>query len=784
MRSWMIALAVGLALVAAFPRLPALEWLGTALIAVALSLLLRLWILTFLLLGILYAALWGAHLLDRQLVPELEGRNLLAVGRVCSIPTIDALVLKFDFCSETLEDPTSGEVVGESLRLKLSWYLKETQTEQIDLFSGQPRAFVVRLKRLHGFLNPAGFDRETWLFRSGYGATGYVRSEQTLSRDVPWSLIASINEVRESILWDLRNNTAELKHGPSFEALTLGVKDRLDSGRWELLARTGTSHLLVISGMHIGLFSGVMFFLVRWCWLRLPAEVLSVRAELPAALCALASAGAYTLLSGMGIPAQRAFLMIVLAMAALMSVRKWRPSTLFFLAFAGVLLSEPLAVTSAGFWLSFGAVAAIGLTIAGRLRRTSSRSAQMVRIQWGITLMLAPLLLFWFGQLSWVSLLVNLVAVPLVTLWVAPLALSGMLLTAVSSSLASILFWLADWGLVAFWWLVEEAAAPAWAAQKVVVPDWWLLPMAVLAILAIAPSGTPGRIAVLVYGLAWFYPPAKYEGDDSWHFVLLDVGQGLAAYGANGKASWVYDTGPRFSDHFDAGAAVVVPNLEKVGITHLDHLLISHGDSDHAGGLDSLLASLSVGVLVSGEPARLGSMSDAKSCHEGQVFQWEGATARVLWPPPELSSVYVANRRSCVVQVQVQGWRMLLTGDIDADIERRLVRRYGEELRADVLVLAHHGSKYSSAPAFLRAVQPKIALVSAGYRNRFRHPPPETRQRLADLAIPLLNTAEHGAISLRFRPDQLDVETERVTRLGYWRQRPETPGILSWMRNP
>src|SRR5690606_27398268 len=293
----------------AFPRLPALEWLGPALVAAALALVLRLWILTFLLLGVLYASMWGVHSLDRQLVPAHEGRDLLAVGRVCSIPTIDALVLKFDFCSETLEDPTTGEVVGESHKLKLSWYLHETQTEQTDLFSGQPRAFVVRLKRLHGFLNPAGFDRETWLFRSGYGATGYVRSEQLLSRDVAWPPAASINGVRESILWNLRNNTAELKHGPSFEALTLGVKDRLDTDRWELLARTGTSQLLVISGMHIGLFSGVMFFLVRWCWLRLPAEALSLRAELPAAVCALASAGVYTLLSGMGIPAQRAFLM-------------------------------------------------------------------------------------------------------------------------------------------------------------------------------------------------------------------------------------------------------------------------------------------------------------------------------------------------------------------------------------------------------------------------------------------------------------------------------------------
>src|SRR5690606_37320624 len=303
-------------------------------------------------------------------------------------------------------------------------------------------------------------------------------------------------------------------------------------------------------------------------------------------------------------------------------------------------------------------------------------------------------------------------------------------------------------------------------------------------LLALAPSGTPGRVAVLVLGLVWFFPPAKHEGDGSWHFVLLDVGQGLAAYGANCKGSWVYDAGPRFSDHFDAGAAVVVPNLEKMGIRHLDYLLISHGDSDHAGGLDSLLASLSVGALVSGEPARLGSTSDAETCHEGQVFQWEGATAHVLWPPHDLPRSYVANRRSCVLQVQAHGWRMLLTGDIDADIERRLVRRYGEELRADVLVLAHHGSKYSSTPVFLRAVQPKVALVSAGYRNRFRHPPPETRKRLADLAIPLLNTAEHGAISLRFRSDQLSVETERVTRLGYWRQRPETPGILSWTRNP
>ncbi len=784
MRTWMIALAAGLGSVTLFPRLPPLEWLGPAMAAVALLLALRYWIAGCLLIGALCATVWGTQSLDGQLMPALEGQDLLAVGRVCSIPSADGLVLKFDFCSKALTDPVSGEAFGKPLKLKLSWYLKETQTEQVELYSGQPRALLVRLKRLHGFLNPAGFDRETWLFRSGYGATGYVRGEQPLSGEPAWSLLASVSRMREVILMDLRNQTDGLNHGPSFEALTLGIKDRLDSQQWELLARTGTSHLLVISGMHIGLFSGVVFFLARWCWLRLPASALRVRAELPGGLCGLVSAGAYTLLSGMGVPAQRAFLMIAMAMIALMSSRKWRPSTMYFLAFAGVLLSEPLAVTSAGFWLSFGAVAAIGLTVAGRLGRPVSKFGQMLRIQWGITLMLAPLLLFWFGQVSWVSLLVNLVAVPLVTLWVAPLALLGMLLAGALPVVASALFWLADWGLVAFWWMVATAATPTWAAEKILVPGWWILPLAVLAVLAIAPGGTPGRITVLALGLAWLYPPSEPYRDSQWRFVLLDVGQGLAAYGTDGKVNWVYDAGPRFSDSFDAGAAVLVPNLEYDGIAHLDHVLISHGDSDHAGGLESLLVALPVGSLVSGEPERLGREAGSTACYEGQTMEWEGGVARVLWPPRDVPASYVANRRSCVVQVQAYGWRMLLTGDIDSDIERRLVRRFGERLRSDVLVLAHHGSKYSSSVEFLRAVQPKVALVSAGYRNRFRHPPPETRQRLADLAIPLLNTAEQGAISLHFTSDNLRIETERATRLGYWRQRPETPGILSWTRNP
>lgn len=765
MRSWMIAIVLGIATVSIWSVLPSSFWLLWLAMAALIALALQRWLLFAWLVGLAIGWAGGLTSLGQQLPPHFEGIDLMTQGRICSIPAQKGHYVSFDFCASSLMAKDSGEQRPGSSRLKLNWY----EPYPPDLAANEPLSLQVRLKRLHGNLNPAGFDRETWLFANGYSATGYVRAQQVTKPELPWSLKGEVERVRGQLLQNLRQTTSGLSHGPSLEALTLGVAENIQARQWDQLARTGTTHLLVISGMHIGWFAALSFAVVRFIWLKIPWAIRWCRAEIPAGIAALSGAGLYTCLSGAGIPAQRSFLMVAVATFSLMLMRRWRASTVFCVALLGVMLLQPLATRSAGFWLSFGAVAAIGLGIAGRFRLPASKAWQLWRIQWVITLLLMPMLLFWFAQVSWISLLVNLLAIPLITLWVTPAAMIGALLGFWPAG-AACLLWLADLGLKLFWWMLEHAAMPSWAVSNLQVPLWWIPILFLLALLALLPRGTPGRWLVLVLAVLWVFPPGPSSSERDLDFVLLDVGQGNASFLRQGSKVALYDTGPSYSESYDAGAAVVLPNLYRVGVQSLEWLILSHGDADHAGGYHSVTQAIPVVQGMAGEPERTKNSPGLEQCLAGQAWSWPEVGFEILWPVPPLRAG--ANNRSCVLKVEQGAWSLLLTGDIDASVERLLVRHYGDRLRADVLVLAHHGSRHSSSEIFLRTVRPQLALVSAGYRNRFRHPSKEVVARLQKLGIPLLNTADVGAIEVRFRGDRLIVDGERNRRWGYWYHRP------------
>lgn len=766
MRSWMISITLGIAIVSLLPGLPSLSGWPWLVLMMGVALAFRVWLLVALLIGLAVGWMSGLSLQERQLPETFEGVDLMAYGRICSIPAYRETYVTFDFCSSQLLADDQQPVVSGSIKLRLSWYAPYPP----ELIPNLPIGLKVRLKRLHGNLNPAGFDRETWLFANGYAATGYVRAQLPVDRELSFSISAFNAHLRATMLHGLRQVTTEMAHGPSLEALTLGVTEQIQPHQWDQLARTGTTHLLVISGMHIGWFAAMSHMLLRLIWLRMPMAVVWCRAEIPAGLAAFAGAGLYTGISGAGIPAQRAFLMVSAATLALMVMRRWRASTVFCVALLGVLLVQPLATRFPGFWLSFGAVAAIGLGLAGRFKLRKSRTWQLWRIQWVVTLLLMPFLLFWFAQVSWVSLLVNLVAIPLVTLWVTPAAMIGGLLL-VWPDVAALLLRFADLGLTVFWKLLEYAAAPDWAAGNLQVPLWWIPLILVLALFVVLPRGMPGRWLISLIAIVWLFPATHSSSGSDLDFVVLDVGQGSASYFHQGHRVMLYDAGPRYSEAFDGGSAIVLPNLYRTGTRGLDGFIVSHGDSDHAGGFESIVKALPVERLLGGEPERAGQGEPMEQCLAGQSWHWPGVDFEILWPFPPLGTD--SNKRSCVLKVNQGPWSILLTGDIDASVERQLVHRYGERLQADILVLAHHGSKHSSSEFFLRTVRPRLALVSAGYRNRFQHPAKDVVARLNKMGIPLFNTAHTGAIEIQFRGNQLILDTERNRRLGYWYRRPE-----------
>ncbi len=690
------------------------------------------------LLGFAYAALRAGLLLQPALPPALEGRDLVVQGQVAAMPGQRGAASRFLF---DIERPA-----GLPRRVRLAWYGSHPP-----LLPGERWRLSVRLKRPHGLYNPGGFDYEGWLFRHAIRATGYVRASPAARRLAParghWS-----ERWRAALARDQAAALGEAPQAGLLRALAVGARDGVSRADWTVLRRTGTSHLLAISGLHIGLVVGLVFLLVRRLWgfaWRLP---LWLPAPSAGALAGLAAGTAYAALAGFSVPTQRALVMTAVLLGALLAGRTVRPSRSFALALLAVLLYDPLAVLDAGFWLSFGAVALILFSGTGR-PGAGGAWWRWGRIHLLLTLGLLPLVLALFGQVSLVAPLANAAAVPWIGLAVLPADLLGTLLLPLWPGLGRILLHVAGTLLGALWWCLERLAALPWVSWQHAPPEGWGIAAAALGvILLLAPRGLPGRGcgALLLLPLL-LRPAAAPPVGEAW-FTLLDVGQGLAAAVRTRHHLLLYDTGPRYAGGLDAGHAVVVPFVRRLGLPAVDLLLVSHGDDDHAGGADAVLHELKVRRVLSNVPwlRRLG----AQPCAAGRTWNWDGVHFAILHPPG--AATPGDNNASCVLRVAVGAASVLLPGDIEAPAEGALLRRLGSGLKSSLLVAPHHGSATSSTPAFVAAVEPLAVLFPVGYRNRFHFPRPTVVARYRAIGAATFDTAASGALQVRLGPAGID----------------------------
>jgi competence protein ComEC len=479
----------------------------------------------------------------------------------------------------------------------------------------------------------------------------------------------------------------------------------------------------------------------------------------------LLAALAYAALAGFSLPTQRALIMLAIALLAKVVKRSIRSSQILAAALFAVLLLEPASVLSPGLWLSFVAVGVILFAMNNRLKTKGWR--QFGAVQWVVSIGLVPLLLLFFAQLSLISPLVNFIAVPLFTFLLVPLVLMVLLLMPLPSlsvpllqGVTQLLAWCEEW-------LSYAANLPIASWQSSHLPLWaWLLIMLGILLLLL-PRGLPARWLglVLLLPLVMIKPERPQLGD--FHFTLLDVGQGLSAVVETQNHTLVYDAGARFSDRFDVGSAIVLPYLQYRGIRKIDQLVISNGDADHAGGAPALFDGIEVVTVMSGEPARLEKLP-AQFCQAGVEWQWDGVTFTVLHPHE--NSLFRGNDLSCVIHVSNGAASLLLTGDIEAIAERRLLAEVPERLNVDIVQVAHHGSKTSSTDAFVSRASAKYAVVSAGYRNRFSFPKAEVKQRWLLSGATFLNTASSGAIHFEIAKDgkiRGPIE-RRVEQRSYW----------------
>ena len=737
----------------------------------------------------------AAQFASTALDARLEGVDIRVTGVIAGMPQRDESGLRFRLDVESAQTIGEGRLQPVKLppRIQLSWYrslprlsedaalapFAELHAGGGELRAGERWQLTARLKAPHGNLNPHGFDYELWLWEQGIAATGYVRATpRELARgDGPiklgdtWQhpIEAQRQRVRDAIL----ERVSQPQLAGVVAALAVGDQASIDRSDWDIYRATGVAHLMSISGLHITMFAWGAALIVGGFWRRSMRLTLAMPAQHAALVGGLALAMSYALFSGWGIPAQRTVWMLCCVALLKFSGKRWPWPLVWLLVLAGIVAVDPWALLSAGFWLSFVAVGILFTMDAGSERgRTAQlqraglrgRLLRMLREQWVITLALAPLSLLLFNQVSVVGLLANAMAIPFVTLVVTPLALLGVAVGPL-------------WQLAAGAVQVLNAAL-AWFAQipfatiSVAASAGWISVCALFgAIFCIMrlPWAVRCAGAVMVLPVLLATPPRPPDGE----FALLaaDIGQGNAVLVQTAHHSLLYDAGPRFSRESDAGQRTIVPLLRALG-EKLDIVLISHRDADHIGGAAAVLQMQSQARLISSIEAEheLQEIRTAERCQAGQRWQWDGVDFEILHPQEsDYAQAAKPNTLSCVLRVSNGQRAALLTGDLEAAQEARLVQN-GVNLKADVLLVPHHGSKTSSSPEFLDAVQPSSAWVQAGYRNRFQHPVPEVLARYQARGIAVIQSSQCGAA--RWQSDEAaKINCQRATHAKYWHHR-------------
>ena len=712
--------------------------------------------------GFFWAALLAENALDPTLDPTLEGKTVLVEGRVLERPRqISPRQSRFLFYIERLNAGQGWSDFHGKARLSI-------YSANFKVASGERWQLAVRLKRPHGFSNPGGFDFERWLFQQGIRVTGYVRQDQARNRLLFVTEVSVIDRFRSRLMSAYDEMSVDSPSLAILRALTIGDRSALSTSQWEVLRVTGTSHLVAISGLHVSLVAGLVFWLARFVWMRCGYLVERCPASKVAAVAAFFAALAYALLAGFGIPVRRALIMVSIFMLSIVADKNASFSRAIALAVVIMLLLDPLAVLSPGWWLSFWAVTVIAYCIGGR-HGARGLTQKWVYMHLVLAVTMMPLLLVFFQQASVIAPLANCFAVPFVGMIVVPFALVGTLVFSFSETAGEWLLKTAAELMDLFWpWLDGLAGLEFSLWQQHQPVAWTLVPAFIGLAVMFVPRGIPGRWLALLLLLPLFVIEPQRPAWGEARLTLLDVGQGLSMVVQTQHHVLVYDAGPRFSETFDTGKAVVAPFLRHSGARKLDVLVVSHGDNDHIGGVMSLLADFPADQLLTSVTEKMPA-TGAKNCWRDQRWVWEGVRFTLLHP--SRGSQLRGNDASCVLRIESAGrHRVLLTGDIERPAEQVLLGHFQQQLSAEVLVAPHHGSDTSSTSAFIKAVSPDMVLFPSGYRNRYGFPSPPVLDRYADIHAEMYETGLSGALTVTLSSNDVKpaVRRFRDERRRYW----------------
>ena len=720
------------------------------------------------LLGIGWASSFALWRMSDELPHAWEQKTIAIVGVVASVPEATEHGTRFWFDVEkvitkeavvphhiSLNQYSVSQYGGskhgsKSQKLTIDNDATELEAQSDQFKAGERWQLSVRLKRPHGTANPHGFDFESWALSENIRAMGSIKSKAGLKKldDFVWQPKYVVEHIREVVKQRIARVLANKPYLGVIQALVMGDDSQVMVEDWQVFLRTGVSHLVSISGLHITMLAGLAFGLVSFCWRRNPKLVMKLPARKAATIAGVITALLYTLIAGFAVPSQRTFYMLLVFAMALWSGRQLVLSQVLAMALFIVVLLDPWAVNAPGFWLSFGAVAMLSYGLGARIGQIHWFKAAL-QTQWAVTIGMLPLLLVMFGQTSIISPIANAFAIPLISFVVTPLALLGSFLpfdTPLNLSYQAL-----DVCMVALKWLNQLPMA-TW--QQHAPATWTLLPALLGVLWLLLPRGFPVRWL----GFIGFLPmllivPARPALGDM-KVTVLDVGQGLSVVVQTATHTMLYDAGPKYTEQSDAGSRIAVPFLHAEGVKGLDGFVVSHNDIDHSGGMPSVLALMPVKWLDSSFTPEIETSATLNKmpCFTGQSWVWDNVRFEMLHPSFESydNETLKDNNRSCVLKITSQAGSMLLTGDIEKEAERDLINIDPEKLKSDVMTVPHHGSKTSSTPDFIAAVQPSVSVFTTGYLNRFGHPKPVIVERYEATNSMMYRSDYDGALEVSF----------------------------------
>ncbi|MEO8331940.1 MAG: DNA internalization-related competence protein ComEC/Rec2, partial [Gallionella sp.] len=679
-------------------------------------------------LGFYHAAWQAEQRLANTLPDEWQGRDIEVIGVVAELPRSHEHGQRFSFAVEQILTPQAS--VPQHIYLNTYF---DRKAKPLTLKAAERWRLTLRLKQPHGSSNPHGFDFEVWALENNIRAVGYVHNKGNNIRldALADGLSFRIESWRETVRDRISATLGSEPYAGVLSALAIGDQSSIPSAQWQVFTRTGVNHLMSISGLHITMLASLGYALTYWLWRRSVRLVLLLPARKAAALVALLAALAYALLSGFAVPAQRTVYMVAAVAAALWLNRNFSLAQILGIALLGVLIPDPWAVLSPGFWLSFGAVALILYVSAYRIegshqQREGDRKAghltlyplrvlsEYASVQWAMTIGLIPMLLGLFQQVSLVSPIANAVAIPLISLIVVPLTLLGATLPfdfplRLAHLVMDGVMWFLEW--------LNALPQAVWTQHS---PPAWSVVAGMLGVLVILlPRGFPARWLGFLLLLPMFLNTPEPPAPGALRLIIFDVGQGLAVAVQTRDHTLLYDAGPDFSDDADSGNRILIPALRAEGINRLDGLMLTHDDSDHTGGAASVMQNMPIGWLSSSLPdghPLLQQAANKQRCMDGQSWQWDGVSFEILHPARDSYDQRIVhdNDRGCVLRISTGDQHILLTADIEQPSEQRLLREHPGELPATLLVVPHHGSKTSSTDGFVTAVSPDYAVFTVG----------------------------------------------------------------------